>query len=145
MESGLYKHTGIITESLIGIVERVTYHNPANGWTVLRVSPFDQTNRKETVIVHQTKVFAGATMEFRGIWTMHPTHGRQFKAIGFHMVTPTSKEGIRRFLASGVIRGVGDVMADRIVQCFGDQALEVIGNEPERLLEIPGIGDNFGS
>ena len=58
--------TGVITERLRGIVDRVTFHNADNGWSVLRVSPFDTPHQQETVIVHQTKVFAGATMEFFG-------------------------------------------------------------------------------
>ena len=70
----------IITEKLKGIVERVTYHNPDNGWSVLRVAPFNSPGRQETVTVHQTKVYAGATMEFRGAWSVHPQFGRQFKA-----------------------------------------------------------------
>ena len=71
---------GTIIESISGIVDRVTYHNPDNGWSVLRVLPFDNPHQQETVTVHQTKVFAGATMEFHGSWTVHPKFGRQFKA-----------------------------------------------------------------
>ena len=73
--------TGTVTESIRGIVDRVTYHNPDNGWSVLRVLSFNNPHQQETVIVHQTKVFAGATMEFHGAWTIHPKFGRQFKAI----------------------------------------------------------------
>mgnify|MGYP001550734118 CR=1 FL=1 len=69
-----------ILETLTGIVQRVTYHNPDTGWSVLRVSPFNRPQGQEIVTVHQTKVFAGATMEFRGAWTIHPQYGRQFKA-----------------------------------------------------------------
>ena len=61
-----------ITESLRGIVDRVTFHNPDNGWSVLRVTSFNNPMQQETVIVHQTKVFAGATMEFQGAWTVDP-------------------------------------------------------------------------
>ncbi len=69
-----YHQTGTIAETLRGIVDRVTYHNPDSGWSVLRVLPFDNPHQQETVIVHQTKVFAGATMQFSGAWTMHPQH-----------------------------------------------------------------------
>ena len=65
-------HTGVINEILKGIVDRVTYHNPDNGWSILRVMPFNNPQGQETVIVHQTKVFAGATMEFQGSWIVHP-------------------------------------------------------------------------
>ena len=66
-----------IKEKVHGIVERVTYHNPENGWSVLRVSPFNNPASLETVTVHQTKVFAGATMLFLGAWTHHSQFGRQ--------------------------------------------------------------------
>ena len=69
-----------ITEVLTGIVSRVTYHNLATGWSVLRVQPFQSPQQQETVTVHQTKVFAGATMEFRGAWTIDHKYGRQFRA-----------------------------------------------------------------
>jgi len=69
-----------ITETLTGIVNRVTYHNPDSGWSVLRVQPSNSPQQQETVTVHQTKVFAGATMEFRGVWTIDHKYGRQFKA-----------------------------------------------------------------
>jgi exodeoxyribonuclease V alpha subunit len=78
MKNPLYKQTGIIQESIRGIVDRVTYHNPENGWSVLRVLPFNNMMQQETVIVHQTKVFAGATMEFHGSWADNPQYGRQF-------------------------------------------------------------------
>ena len=69
-----------ITEVLTGIVNRVTYHNPTTGWSVLRVQPFQSPQQEETVNVYQTKVFAGATMEFRGTWVIDRKYGRQFKA-----------------------------------------------------------------
>ncbi len=80
MQSAFGPPAGTITETIRGIVDRVTYHNPDNGWSVLRVFPFNSPSQQETVIVHQTKVFAGATMEFQGAWTTHPKFGRQFKA-----------------------------------------------------------------
>ena len=71
MSSQSFSQTGAITETIRGIVDRVTYHNPDNGWTVLRVSPFNNPYQQETGNFHQTKVFAGATMEFQGAWTVH--------------------------------------------------------------------------
>lgn len=70
-----------IQEKLSGIVERVTYHNEQNGWSVLKVSPFQNPQRLVTVIIHQAKVFAGASMEFHENWNQHPQHGEQFKAL----------------------------------------------------------------
>jgi len=78
MQNPIHRQTGTITESIRGIVDRVTYHNPDNGWSVLRVLPFNNPHQQETVTV-QTKVFAGATMEFHGAWTVHPKFDCQFK------------------------------------------------------------------
>jgi len=81
MQKPLSKQTGVIEETVYGIVDRVTFHNPENGWSILRVLPFNNPHQQETVIVHQTKVFAGATMEFKGAWTYHKKYGRQFQSV----------------------------------------------------------------
>ena len=70
-----------ISEKLQGIVQRVTYHNSVTGWSVLRVQSYNNPGEQLTVTVHQTKVFAGATMEFHSAWALHPQYGRQFKAV----------------------------------------------------------------
>ena len=67
-------------EKLSGIVERITYHNEQNGWSVIKVSSFKSRGQPVTVVVHQAQVFAGATMEFWGAWVHHPKYGEQFKA-----------------------------------------------------------------
>ena len=91
-----------ITEVLIGIVHKVTYHNPDSGWSVLRVHPSDAPHQQETVTVHQTKVFAGATMEFRGAWTIDHKYGRQFKASEAIEKKPASTAAIEKYLDSGL-------------------------------------------
>ena len=128
-----------ITESIRGIVDRVTYHNPDNGWSVLRLSPFDNPYAYETVTVHQTKVFAGATMEFHGSWTLHPKFGRQFKAVRALEKKPATAAALQKYLGSGLIRGVGPKTAKKIVQHFGKETLDVFENDIERLTEIRGI------
>jgi exodeoxyribonuclease V alpha subunit len=130
---------GVITETLRGIVERVTFHNPDTGWSVLRVLPFDNPYQQETVIVHQTKVFAGATMEFHGAWTLHPRHGRQFKAARAVEKKPATSAALEKYLGSGLIKGVGPKTARKIVRHFGDQTLQVFEGEMDRLTEVPGI------
>ena len=130
---------GIIIESIRGIVDRVTYHNPDNGWSVLRVLPFDNPHQQETVTVHQTKVFAGATMEFHGSWTVHPKFGRQFKATKAVEKKPATTAALEKYLGSGLIKGVGPKTAKKIVKYFGNETLEVFENEIERLTEITGI------
>jgi len=130
---------GTIIESIRGIVDRVTYHNPDNGWSVLRVLPFDNPHQQETVTVHQTKVFAGATMEFHGSWTVHPKFGRQFKATKAVERKPATSAALEKYLGSGLIKGVGPKTAKKIVKYFGKDTLEVFENEIERLTEITGI------
>jgi exodeoxyribonuclease V alpha subunit len=131
--------TATIPETLRGIVDRVTYHNPDNGWSVLRVFPFDSPSQQETVIVHQMKVFAGATMEFQGAWITHPRFGRQFKATKAVERKPASAAALEKYLGSGLIKGVGPKTAKKIVSHFGDQALDIFEGEIARLTEIPGI------
>jgi exodeoxyribonuclease V alpha subunit len=132
-------HTGAITETIRGIVDRVTYHNPDNGWSVLRVLPFNNPHQQETVIVHQTKVYAGATMEFQGAWIIHPKFGRQFKATKAVEKKPATAAALEKYLGSGLIKGVGPKTAKKIVQHFGKNTLEIFEGEIGRLTEINGI------
>jgi len=134
-----HQQTGAITESVRGIVDRVTYHNPDNGWSVLRVLPFNNPHQQETVIVHQTKVFAGATMEFHGAWTVHPKFGRQFRATQAVERKPATTAALEKYLGSGLIKGVGPKTAKKIVRNFKENTLEVFEKEIDRLVEVPGI------
>ncbi len=129
----------IINETVRGIVSRITYHNPDNGWSVLRVQPFDNAHEQVTVTVHQTKVFAGATMEFHGAWTMHPQFGRQFKATEAIEKKPASAAALEKYLGSGLIKGVGSSTAGKIVRHFGEDTLDIFENTISRLMEVPGI------
>jgi len=110
--------TGVINETLKGIVDRVTFHNSDNGWSILRVMPFNNPQGQETVIVHQTKVFAGATMEFQGSWTTHPKYGRQFQATIAKEKKPATAAALEKYLGSGLIKGVGPKTAQKIVKYF---------------------------
>lgn len=128
-----------ITEKLQGIVQRVTYHNSVNGWSVLRVQPFNNPGEQVTVTVHQTKVFAGATMEFHGAWTVHPQFGRQFKANEAIEKKPASAAALEKYLGSGLIKGVGPKTARKIVHHFGSDTLKIFEQDIARLTEVPGI------
>ncbi len=139
MEPMQSHHTGVIQESLQGIVERVTFHNADSGWSILRVTPLGSPQGHETVIVHQTKVFAGATMAFTGTWTVHPKFGRQFKATTALEKKPATAAALEKYLGSGLIKGVGPKTARRIVRHFNDQTLDVFEQSIERLTEVPGI------
>jgi len=139
MQSPFGTPTGSIAETIRGIVDRVTYHNSDSGWSVLRVFPFNSPSQQETVIVHQTKVFAGATMEFQGAWTTHPKFGRQFKATKAIEKKPATAAALEKYLGSGLIKGVGPKIAKKIVTHFGDKALDIFEGQIERLTEIHGI------
>jgi exodeoxyribonuclease V alpha subunit len=132
-------HTGVINEILKGIVDRVTFHNPDNGWSILRVMPFNNPQGQETVIVHQTKVFAGATMEFQGSWTTHPKYGRQFQATIAKEKKPATTAALEKYLGSGLIKGVGPKTAKKIVKHFNKDTLDIFEKDIERLTEVPGI------
>jgi exodeoxyribonuclease V alpha subunit len=129
----------VIKEKLRGIVQRVTYHNPDNGWSVLKISPFDSPSSVETVTVHQTQVFAGATMEFHGAWTFHKQFGRQFKADVAIEKKPATTGALEKYLGSGLIHGVGPKTAKRIVNHFQKDTLAVFDGDIHRLLEVQGI------
>ena len=128
-----------ISEKVRGIVERITYHNPDNGWSVLRVQPFASHGEIATVTVHQMQVFAGATMEFSGAWTVHPKFGRQFKATSATELKPATAGALEKYLGSGLIKGVGPKTARKIVRHFGKDTLDVFEHDIERLTEVPGI------
>ncbi|MFW8600328.1 AAA family ATPase [Desulfobacterota bacterium M19] len=128
-----------IQETLTGIVHRVTYHNADNGWSVLRVNPFNCPESQETVTVHQTRVFAGATMEFRGAWVIHPDFGRQFKATEATEKKPATAAALEKYLGSGLIKGVGPKTAKKIVKHFGKMTLDIFEGDINRLTEVPGI------
>ncbi|MCI5224037.1 MAG: recombinase RecD, partial [Candidatus Electrothrix sp. AR4] len=130
-----------MAETVRGVVQRITYHNADNGWSVLRVNPFEAHGEIVTVTVHQTQVFAGATMEFSGSWTMHPKFGRQFKADEATELKPASAGALEKYLGSGLIKGVGPKTAQKIVRHFGKDTLEVFEERIERLTEVAGIAD----
>jgi exodeoxyribonuclease V alpha subunit len=129
---------GFIEEQLQGIVERVTYHNTETGWSVLRVKSFNE-HEAVAVTVHQTRVFAGATMKFFGSWATHSTYGRQFKAVRAEEQKPATAAGLEKYLGSGLIKGVGPKTARKIVSYFGKRTLDIFEERIEDLLLVPGI------
>lgn len=126
-------------EKLSAIVNRITFHSLETGYTVLKVNSFQKPQEELTVIVHQSKVFAGATLDFYGEWTTHPNYGLQFKATKVIERKPATAHALEKYLGSGLIKGVGPVTAKRIVGYFGDKTLEVFENSIEKLTEVEGI------
>lgn len=128
-----------LDEVLKGIVSKVTYHNQTTGWSVLRVHPLNAPQQQETVTIHQTKVFAGATMEFVGAWTLDKKYGRQFKANKAIEKKPATAASLEKYLGSGLIKGVGPKTAKKIVKYFKQDTLEIFESSINRLTEVPGI------
>ena len=126
---------------LAGIVERVTFHSAENGWSVLKVSPFNEPNRLVTVVIHQAKVFAGSSMEFWGNWSHHPKYGEQFKVERAIEKKPASTAALEKYLGSGLIKGVGPKIAAKIVKFFNEKTLEVFEDRIDDLLKVPGIAE----
>ncbi len=126
---------------LSGIVERVTFHNADNGWSVLKVSPFNEPHKLVSVIIHQAKVFAGSSMEFYGTWSYHQKHGEQFKAERAIEKKPASSAALEKYLGSGLIKNVGPKTAHKIVCFFKEQTLQVFEENINELLKVPGIAE----
>lgn len=126
-------------EPLPGLVERVTFHSAETGFCVLRVKVRGHRDLV-TVLGAAAEVHAGEHIQASGVWQQHREHGQQFRASFLQIVPPSSLEGIRRYLGSGLIKGIGPHFADRLVKAFGESVFDVIERTPERLLEVDGIG-----
>jgi exodeoxyribonuclease V alpha subunit len=125
--------------TLEAVLERITYTNQETGYTVARVAT-DRSNDLLTVVGPLLGAQPGESLRLQGRWTSHPQYGRQFQVEAYQTVLPATIQGIRRYLGSGLIKGIGPKMAERIVDHFGETTLEVIEQEPGRLVEVPGLG-----
>jgi len=128
-----------LQEVLAGLVERVTFHNAENGFCVLRVKARGHRDLV-TVVGHSAAISAGEWITSSGDWVNDHNHGLQFKAKFLRTSTPTSIEGIEKYLGSGMIRGIGPVYATKLVKAFGEKVFDIIEAEPDRLREVTGIG-----
>jgi len=124
---------------LSGLVERVTYHNEESGFCVLRVKARGHRDLV-TVVGILPEVRAGEWIEAQGRWTVDRDYGQQFRAEILHTTAPNTLEGMEKYLASGLIKGIGPAFAGRLVKYFGQQVLDTIENTPHRLTEVEGIG-----
>ncbi len=127
------------TERLSGTVERVTYHSDETGFSVLRLRV---KGRREAVPVtgYLASVSPGELVEAAGEWVNDKSYGLQFKAGELAVVPPATTEGMEKYLASGMVRGIGPHFAKVLVKAFGEDVFSVIENHPEKLLSLPGIG-----
>ena len=120
-------------------MERVTFHNPENGFCVLRVKARGQKDLI-TIVGRVAMITAGEFIQASGSCVNDRTHGQQFRAAFLKTSAPTSLEGIERYLASGLIRGIGPIYAKRLVRAFGAEVFDLIEQQPDRLQEVTGIG-----
>ena len=133
------------SEIVEGTITSVVYHNDENGYTVLHVEPpsngFELARGREITIVGKAQaVWEGEDVRASGQWVTDKVHGRQFKADDITCVAPKSIVGIERYLASGLIKGIGKVLARRIVETFGAETLNVLEHQSARLREVPKLG-----
>ncbi|MFF8773068.1 ATP-dependent RecD-like DNA helicase [Kitasatospora sp. NPDC015120] len=122
------------------MLERITYANEETGYTVARVDTGRGGNDLLTVVGALLGAQPGESLRLHGRWGSHPQYGRQFVVENYTTVLPATVQGIQRYLGSGLIKGIGPRFAERIVERFGVDTLEVIENEPGRLIEVPGLG-----
>ncbi|MCF2528008.1 SF1B family DNA helicase RecD2 [Yinghuangia soli] len=127
---------------LDAVLERITYQNDENGWTVARVDTGRGSGLGDllTVVGPLLGAQPGESLRLHGRWGSHPQYGRQFLVDSYETVLPATVQGIRRYLGSGLVKGIGPRIADRIVEFFGVDALDVIEHDIARLIEVPGLG-----
>jgi exodeoxyribonuclease V alpha subunit len=125
--------------TLDAVLERITYANEETGYTVARVAT-GQSSDLLTVVGPLLGAQPGERLRLQGRWKNHPQYGRQFEVQSYQTVLPATIQGIRRYLGSGLIKGIGPKMAERIVDHFAEATLAVIEDTPGRLVEVPGLG-----
>ncbi|MCX5407107.1 ATP-dependent RecD-like DNA helicase [Streptomyces sp. NBC_00335] len=123
-----------------GVLERITYANEESGYTIARVDTGRGAGDLLTVVGSLLGAQPGESLRMEGRWGSHPQYGRQFTVENYTTLLPATIQGIRRYLGSGLIKGIGPKIADRIVEHFGLDTLDVIEGQPKRLIEVPGLG-----
>jgi exodeoxyribonuclease V alpha subunit len=122
-----------------GQIERITFANEENGFTIARLKTKGEKDLV-TVVGSLPGINPGEVLELLGEWSNHPKFGQQFKVFKFKSVMPATAAGIEKYLGSGLIKGIGPIMASRLVKHFGVDTLEIIDTSPDRLEEVDGIG-----
>ncbi|MFH1629085.1 MAG: ATP-dependent RecD-like DNA helicase [Pseudomonadota bacterium] len=124
---------------LEGQIERITYTNDENGFTIARLKVYGRSDLV-TVVGSLMAPTPGEILKLKGEWTNHPKYGEQFKISQYKTVVPASIHGIEKYLGSGLIKGIGPIIARRIVKKYGEQTLDIIENEIDKLEQVEGIG-----
>ncbi|MBD0709794.1 MULTISPECIES: ATP-dependent RecD-like DNA helicase [unclassified Streptomyces] len=123
-----------------GVLERITYANEESGYTVARVDTGRGAGELLTVVGALLGAQPGESLRMEGRWGSHPQYGRQFTVDDYTTLLPATIQGIRRYLGSGLVKGIGPVFADRITRHFGLDTLDILEESPARLIEVPGLG-----
>lgn len=126
-------------ETLNGILERIVYENPDNGYTIGRFSARGQSELV-TIVGNLASIYAGESLVLNGEWVNNPKYGRQFQVEKYETILPANIAGIKKYLGSGLIKGIGPKMASRIVNKFGMDTIDVIEQEPDKIAGVEGIG-----
>jgi exodeoxyribonuclease V alpha subunit len=134
--------TAALSESandVTGVLERITFHDPENGYTVGRLKS-DDSLAEITVVGTFSAPVVGQYLRCEGVWINHPQWGRQLQVRTYETIVPATAAAIEKYLGSGMVKGIGPVTAQRIVAKYGDESLDVIENSPDKLLAVKGIG-----
>jgi exodeoxyribonuclease V alpha subunit len=134
------QHTAVRSTFIQGEVDSITYQNTENGWGVIRLRE-DQNASLLTVTGHFPNLTAGEYLRIEGYWSQHKSFGMQFKSERSQFIRPESKSAILRYLSSGMIKGIGEKTAAKIVNHLGSRTFAILDHTPEKLVEVPGIGE----
>jgi exodeoxyribonuclease V alpha subunit len=139
---GMAPSTGVHLDGAIldGVLERITFANPETGYTIARIDPGRGGPDLITAVGPLLGTQVGESLRMHGRWTTHPKYGKQFEVHSYTTVLPATVQGIQRYLGSGLIKGIGPVMAERMVGHFGVDIMHIIEDQPGRLIEVDGLG-----
>ena len=126
--------------NITGSVEKIIYQNEETGYAVLKFTPQNLTQKAITIVGYFPLLAAGERLSLEGDWKRHKLYGEQIEVKNFTLLMPHSLKGITRYLASGLIKGIGPVLAETMVNKFGADIMEIMDRAPEKLRKVPGIG-----
>jgi len=128
-------------ESITGTVEKIVYRNDENGYVIAKINLEKNEEKLATIVGSMASINIGETYELTGEWVNNPKYGIQFNFENYQLILPTSIFGLKRYLGSGLIKGVGPSTAERIINHFGDKTLDILENNIHKLTEVEGIAE----
>jgi exodeoxyribonuclease V alpha subunit len=134
------KSKNVDLTTLMGHLDRITYQNKENHFTVAKIVTAESRS-PVTIVGHMAGISPGETLKLQGQWLTHAKYGQQFKVQAYEVTVPATVDGIRQYLESGAIKGIGPFLAGKLVDTFGVETFDVIDKNPQRLMEVEGIGE----